>query len=64
MKPISVLMYELDANELNELPVGFQVLRYNKISAELVTLRAGVDRMIKDKNFVYLASKRPEGARA
>lgn len=59
MKPVSVLLWELDEKDIRTLPDGFPVLRYDTLTESVTALYAGVTRALKDKRYVYLLYKIP-----
>ena len=59
MKPVSVLLWELNEKDITTLPDGFPVLRYDTLTESLALLHAGMSRYLKDKRYVYLVYRLP-----
>ena len=59
MKSISILMHEATAEDIEKLPAGFPVLEFDNLYETIRTLQAGVDKIRRDKRYVYLLYKMP-----
>ena len=59
MKPVSVLLWELNEKDITTLPDGFPVLRYDTLTENLSVLHVGAIRFLKDKRYVYLLYRLP-----
>lgn len=59
MKRISVLLYEISYEELEELPFGFPLLQYNTLTRSVRALSAQVDHCPTSARYVYLLYKEP-----
>lgn len=60
MIPQSVLLYEIDINEIRDLPYGYQVLRYDALYKTCKLMQAGIDRFRQEgKRYVYLLFEAP-----
>lgn len=60
MKSQSVLLYEVDVNEIKMLPYGWQVLRYDMLYETCKLMQAGIDRFRQEgKRYVFLLFKAP-----
>lgn len=59
MKSISILMHEATAEDIEKLPQGFPILEYDNLYETIRTIQAGVDKIRRDKRYVYLLYKMP-----
>ena len=59
MKPISVLLWELNEKDIAALPEGFPVLRYDKLTQTITVLHARISRYLKGDRFIHLLYRQP-----
>ena len=59
MKPISALLYEVSIEDIQRLPEGFQVLRYDVLYGNFALYVKGTDKFHKADRFKYFLLKEP-----
>ena len=60
MKTIGCVLYEVELNEIKELPLGWSVLRYDILYERYSVMTAGVDRFRQEgKRYAFFLFKAP-----
>ncbi len=60
MKTVGCVLYEVELNEIKELPFGWSVLRYDTLYERYSIMTAGVDRFRQEgKRYVFFVFDAP-----